>query len=590
MILLQENMIKSLKNNGVKQNHYTFPLSSFDEFKKWATDARYFKVNFFNNKDYDSAFQNCLNILNREYKNALSKQKQDAADQAKLLADQQAQELARLKKEADDALAKQKQDAADQAKLLADQQRNDQDAADAERLKKEVDDAWDDDIWKMFELSKDAAAVVADANAVEVVKVQEKAIAKQKQQPSTVPTTTSAPITVNPTQQPQNTPTATVTAVAASLTAAPTSSASNTANTTSFQHAERSAYWDYHKSTDSVYTKDHFGGQYDHGVTEYVFQQIGEKNQSGQQNIALIAQDDQQGGEKTMTVKEFLQDLTGQNGVMTTDKKSIPEITTVSAVKKSKSELKKSLKRSIPLLKKRVSKNPRTAALAHQTKQQKFYQIRDQNPSGQQNIALIAQDDQQGGEKTMTVKEFLQDLTGQNGVMMAAKKSIPKITSMSDVRKSKSELEKLMKRVELLFKKRVSKNPRTAALAHQTKQQNQWVTSVNNWLTTLNQADKSANRLTINPTEEHIILELSERKAIIKGFSGLLKDLNQQSKNILKANRDKKLEKQAQLRAKKESERLNKKSVSKKAPMESFGEINKGGSHRARRLDHLSAT
>ncbi len=414
----------------------------------------------------------------------------------------------------------------------------------------------------------------------------------------TAPTTTSTPITVNPTPQSipatpvintvnntvintvNNTVNNTVINIAAS----------NTANTTSFQHAERSAYWDYHKSTDSVYTKDHFGGQYDHGVTQYAFQQMGEKNQSGQQNINLIVQDDQQGGEKTMAAKEFLQDLTGLNGVMTTDKKSIPEITTVSAVKKSKSELEKSLKRSIPLLKKRVSKNPLTAALAHQTKQQKFYQIRDHNPSGQQNIALIAQDDQQGGEKTMTVKEFLQDLTGQNGVMMAAKKSIPEITSMSDVRKSKSELEKLMKRVELLFKKRVSKNPRTAALAHQTKQQNQWVTSVNNWLTTLNQADKSANRLTINPTEEHIILELSERKAIIKGFSGLLKDLNQQSKNILKANRDKKLEKQAQLRAKKESERLNKKSVSKKAPMESFGQINKGGAHRARRLDHLSAT
>jgi hypothetical protein len=57
------------------------------------------------------------------------------------------------------------------------------------------------------------------------------------------------------------------------------------------------------------------------------------------------------------------------------------------------------------------------------------------------------QDDQQGGAKILTVSEFLEDLENKNDVVMNAKKGISDIKILSAVRKSKNELEKLIKKI-----------------------------------------------------------------------------------------------------------------------------------------------
>ena len=122
---------------------------------------------------------------------------------------------------------------------------------------------------------------------------------------------------------------------------------------------------------------------------------------------------------------------------------------------------------------------------------------------------------------------------------------------MQAVRTSKNELAKLIKRINPLFKTLRAKKPRTAAVARKTQHQNQWITSVNNWLSKLKQTDESASGLTITATDRPITLKLSERKPIINTLSNLLKDLTQQNKKIHKANRDKQKAEGVNLRAKK---------------------------------------
>jgi hypothetical protein len=173
----------------------------------------------------------------------------------------------------------------------------------------------------------------------------------------------------------------------------------------------------------------------------------------------------------------------------------------------------------------------------------------NQNQTGQQN--QTQQDDQQGGVKTLTVSEFLDNLLDKNGVVMTVKKSISDIKTVSDVRKCKNELEKLIKKINPLFKE-PSKKASKAVMTRQTKLQNQWAQAVHTWLNTLNQSESA---LVLSPTEEFLSLDLTERKAIIGTFSDLLKDLNQQNKTIIKANREKKLAEQAQRKAKKKAEK-----------------------------------
>jgi hypothetical protein len=165
---------------------------------------------------------------------------------------------------------------------------------------------------------------------------------------------------------------------------------------------------------------------------------------------------------------------------------------------------------------------------------------------------------------TMTTKEFLDDVIDKKEVWTAVKDSVSQLAKPKEVKILKKELSLLLKKFKRFFKekpvKRKIKSYKSREIMKQTRQQNQWFSSTSILFEyILQNADVSAPNLQITPLKNVLHLKSSERNAINHTLSALVKDLDQQSKAIIKADRERKREEE---RAKRQANQLAQKEES----------------------------
>ncbi len=218
----------------------------------------------------------------------------------------------------------------------------------------------------------------------------------------------------------------------------------------------------------------------------------------------------------------------------------------------------------------------------HQTDQQTQlgpnFGTNRQNPTGQDNpINRHHQTDQQTQQDdemqdelqddltiTMTTKEFLDDVIDKKEVWTAVKYSVSQLAKQKEVKILKKELSLLLKKFKRFFKEKPIKSKiksyQSREIMKQTRHQNQWFSSTSILFEyILQNVDVSAPNLQITPLKNVLHLKSSERNAINHTLSALVKDLDQQSKAIIKADRERKREEE---RAKRQANQLAQKEES----------------------------